>query len=375
MKNATDFLIDISDKMDKKMEILKGVVMDGIIPNMEFSEPFGMRTFLSVAKSPIIINSLDMGKNLREEFVKKIQNLPFPNGGAPIAEAFKESAAGFRKFEAEKGALTRRIVFVTNGEDTDSGVLDYEVEKVVKDYPIQVNIIGICMSESNQRTAQKVAEMTGGAFCNIEQSSDIASLRAELTPIIDALHNKAVAKVETPVVKVEPVKEEPAKVEPVKVEAAPAQPAVSTAVKVEMPVIEKVESPVVDKAKEEARQSQIAAIKAQAGNAVKADMSAVEEANATIVALLEQNKNMVAQLMEARQTDKSTLDMLMNTISEDEAIIQELRDVNAKLSTQNQELQQLVNEQSASIDSLVAEKESLQKEIDRLLGIANEMLK
>lgn len=372
MKNATDFLIDISDKMDKKMEILKSAVIDGIIPNMEFSEPFGMRTFLSVVKSPIIINSLDMGKNLKEEFVKKIEGLPFPNGGAPIAEAFKESVNGFKKFEAAKGAVTRRIVYVTNGEDTDSGVLDYEVEKVVKEYPIQVNIVGICMSEADQRTAQKVADMTGGAFCNIEESVDIATLRTILSPVIDALRNtKPAAKVETPVVKVEPVK-----VEPVKVQEAPvAQPAVSTAVKVEVPVIEKVETPIVDKAKEEARQSQIAAIKAQAGNAVKADLSAVEEANATIVALLEQNKNMVAQLMEASQTDKSTLDMLMNTINEDEATIQELRDVNGKLSAQNQELQQLVNEQSASIDSLVAEKESLQKEIDRLLGIANEMLK
>lgn len=351
MKNATDFLIDISDKMDKKMSIVQNVVIDGIIPNMEFSEPFGMRTFLSVVKSPIIINSLDMGKNLREEFVKKIQGLPFPNGGAPIAEAFKESVAGFKKFEAAKGPVARRIVYVTNGEDTDSGVLDYEVEKVIKDYPVQVNIVGICMSESNQRTAQKVAEMTGGAFCNVEATMDVASLRSVLSPVIDAINNVKPAKVETPAV---PVVEAP--------KAAP--------------VVEPIARPVVDEAKEQARQQQIAAIaKAQSAKVGKADLSVVEEANAAIMSLLEQNKVMVAQLLEDSQADKSAMDMLMATVKENEDTIKELRGANDKLSSQNHELQQLVGEQAASIEALTNEKAALQKEIDRLLGIANEMLK
>lgn len=371
MKNATDFLIDISGKMDKKMSIVQNVVIDGIISNMEFSEPFGMRTFLSVAKSPIIINSLDMGKNLREEFVKKIQNLPFPNGGAPIAEAFKESVAGFKKYEAAKGAVARRIVYVTNGEDTDSGVLDYEVEKVIKDYPIQVNIIGICMSEADQRTAKKVAEMTGGAFCNVEQSADVVTLRTILTPILDALRNAKPAKVEQPVMKVEPIQAQ-AKEE---TSAPVAQPVAEPVVKKAAPVIEVVEKPVVDEAKEKARQSQIAEIaKAQAGK-VKVDLSSVEEANATIMGLLEQNKAMVAQLIESKQADSSAMEMLMTTVKENEGTIQELRTVNNKLSDQNHQLQQLVDEQSASIESLVAEKAALQKEIDRLIGIANEMLK
>lgn len=375
MKNATDFLIDISDKMDKKVSIVQNVVIDGIIPNMEFSEPFGMRTFLSVVKSPIIINSLDLGKNLREEFVKKIQGLPFPNGGAPIAEAFKVSVDGFKKFEAINAPVTRRIVYVTNGEDTDGGVLDYEVEKVVKDYPIQVNIIGICMSEANQRTAQKVADMTGGAFCNVEESMDVVSLRNVLAPVIDALHNAKPAKVEAPVVKVEPVKAEAVKVEPVKVQEAPAQPAVSTAVKVEVPVMEKVERPVVDVEKEKARQSQIAALAQKANASQKLDLSSIEESNAAIVAILEQNKAMVAKLLENTQADASAMDMLMLTVKENESTIQELRDVNDKLSDQNHQLDQLVKEQAASIEALSNEKVALQSEIDRLIGIANEMLK
>lgn len=378
MKNATDFLIDISGKMDKKMSIVQNVLMDGIIPNMEFSEPFGMRTFLSVVKSPIIINSLDMGKNLREEFVKKIQNLPFPNGGAPIAEAFKESVAGFKKYEAAKGAVTRRIVYVTNGDDTDSGVLDYEVEKVIKDYPIQVNIIGICMSESDQNSAKKVTEMTGGAFCNVEESTDLATLRTILSPVIDALHNVKPVKVEAPVVKEEPV------VAQVK-EEVPAQAKV-VEVKVEAPAIkiEKVETPVVDEEKEKARQSQIAEIakSKSARGENKIDLNAMAESNAMIMSVLEQNKNMVAQLLEDKKADANAMDMLMVTIKENESTIQELREVNGKLSNQNQDLQALVEEQKMNFESLTAdfkslteEKLALQKEIDRLHEIANEMLK
>lgn len=395
MKNATDFLIDISGKMDKKMPIVQNVVLDGIVPNMDFTEPFGMRTFLSVCKSPIIINSLDMGMNLREDFVKKIQNLPFPNSGAPIAEAFKESVAGFKKFEKQNGEVSRRIVYVTNGEDTDSGVLDYEVEKVIKDYPIQVNIVGICMSEANQKMAKKVADMTGGVFCNVEQTCDTLTLRNILTPLIDAMHNVAPAKAPEPepvkVVEQEPspkmAEPEPVRMaafvsQPVQQEARPvAQPAPAVEKKPEAPIsvaIPEVKQPVVDAAKEEEYKAEIAAItELQAARSAqkKANVKAIEESNSNILALLDKNKVMMNQILEGGKETEVALDKLRAAVKDHEMTIEELREVNKKLTEQNLQLKHRAMEQEANMDALKQEKMALQKEIDRLREIANEMLK
>lgn len=397
MKNATDFLIDISGKMDKKMNIVQNVVIDGIVPNMDFAEPFGMRTFLSVCKSPIIINSLDMGTNTREDFVKKIQNLPFPNSGAPIAEAFKESVSGYKKYEKLiKEEVSRRIIYVTNGEDTDSGVLDYEVEKVIKEYPVQVNIVGICMSESNQRMAKKVADMTGGVFCNVEQTCDTLTLRNILTPLIDVLHNVAPAKVvEEKVVEVaqEPVKvvEQPVQ-EPVRMAAFVSQPVQQEArpVAQSAPVVEKkveasisaaipeVKQPAVDAAREKEYKAEIAAItELQAARSAqkKANVKAIEESNSNILALLDKNKAMMDQILEGGKETEIALDKLRAAVKDHEMTIEELREVNKKLTEQNLQLKHKAKEQEANMDALKQEKMALQKEIDRLREIANEMLK
>ncbi len=404
MKNAIDFLIDISDKMDKKVPIVQNVVIDGIVPNIDFSEPFGMRTFLSIVKSPIIINSLDMGSNMREDFVKKIQGLPFPNGGAPIAEAFKESCAGFKKFEKTNGEVTRRIVFVTNGEDTDAGVLDYEVEKATKDYPIQVNIIGICMSEANQRTAKKVADMTGGAFCNVEQTCDVMTLRGIIAPVIDALHNAISAKAPEPAPAPQPapapepitakipepepvrVKEEPIRAafvsQPVAQAPKPAAQAPVQQEKKEEPAFSSIAAeviePVFDIEKENEYKAEIAAIaELQAARSAQksANVKAIEESNSNIVALLGKNKAMMDQILEGGKETEIALDRLRAAVKDHEMTIEELRTVNKKLTEQNLQLKHRAKEQEANLEALKQEKMALQKEIDRVREIANEMLK
>ncbi|MBO5864404.1 MAG: hypothetical protein J6Q59_09075, partial [Paludibacteraceae bacterium] len=61
MATATDFLMDISDNISGKQKMVKRLFSDEIVPSLNFSEPIGLRTFLSVVGSPIIISSLDMG--------------------------------------------------------------------------------------------------------------------------------------------------------------------------------------------------------------------------------------------------------------------------------------------------------------------------
>ena len=101
MKNAIDFLIDISDKMDKKLTITQTILQNEIIPYLNFDENIGMRTFLSVVKNPIVINSLDMGLNTKSDFMQKAGSLPFPNGGSPIGYTIKESLKSLRNVDAD----------------------------------------------------------------------------------------------------------------------------------------------------------------------------------------------------------------------------------------------------------------------------------
>lgn len=81
MSTITDFLIDISDNMSKKLPIAQKAIKDEIIPLLNFSDPIGLRTFLSIVKSPIVINSIDLGLTNEHDFSEKIEKLPIPNGG------------------------------------------------------------------------------------------------------------------------------------------------------------------------------------------------------------------------------------------------------------------------------------------------------
>ena len=48
MATATDFLMDISDNISGKQKMVKRLFSDEIVPSLNFSEPIGLRTFLSV---------------------------------------------------------------------------------------------------------------------------------------------------------------------------------------------------------------------------------------------------------------------------------------------------------------------------------------
>ena len=115
MQTITDLLIDISDNMSNKMQTAQNILSNEIVPALDFTAPIGMRTFLSVVKSPIIINSIDMGINSKEDVFDKINKLPIPNGGSPINAALEKSI----NYLKEQKDCKKQIIIVTNGNDTD----------------------------------------------------------------------------------------------------------------------------------------------------------------------------------------------------------------------------------------------------------------
>lgn len=216
MATATDFLMDISDNISGKQKMVKRLFSDEIVPSLNFSEPIGLRTFLSVVGSPIIISSLDMGLNTVSDFNKKIDGLPWPNGGAPLAKTVNKSVSDFENIDADD----KIVVLVTGGSDNfryEMGDVAYEINKA--EGKVRLVVLGINLSENDEKDAISSIEKCNGAFCNIKMNDDNYErfeAKAQLETFFNVLKNKPAApKVQEPEKNI--VKEAP-KTEPVKIE-------------------------------------------------------------------------------------------------------------------------------------------------------------
>ena len=216
MATATDFLMDISDNISGKQKMVKRLFSDEIVPSLNFSEPIGLRTFLSVLGSPIIISSLDMGLNTMSDFNKKIDGLPWPNGGAPLAKTVNKSVSDFENIDADD----KIVVLVTGGSDNfryEMGDVAYEINNAEGE--VRLVVLGINLSENDEKDAISSIEKCNGAFCNIKMNDDNYErfeAKAQLETFFNALKGKPAApKVQEPAKNI--VKETP-KAEPVKIE-------------------------------------------------------------------------------------------------------------------------------------------------------------
>ncbi|MEE1541443.1 MAG: DUF3883 domain-containing protein, partial [Paludibacteraceae bacterium] len=197
-------------------KMVKRLFSDEIVPSLNFSEPIGLRTFLSVVGSPIIISSLDMGLNSMSDFNKKIDGLPWPNGGAPLAKTVNKSVSDFENIDADD----KIVVLVTGGSDNfryEMGDVAYEINKA--EGKVRLVVLGINLSENDEKDAISSIEKCNGAFCNIKMNDDNYErfeAKAQLETFFNALKGKPAApKVQEPAKNI--VKETP-KVEPVKIE-------------------------------------------------------------------------------------------------------------------------------------------------------------
>ncbi len=203
MKNATDILVDISDNMEgNKQACAKRVLLDEILPLIDFSEITGLKTFMASGPVCLVIRSVDLGINPKSDFDQKINNLPMPNSGAPISNAIRESLGELKKQDADN----KRIIIVTAGIDTLAGSYINAVKEAAAE-GVQVSVVLIGGTDSAKSAAREAAAEGKGVACFIAGDVyDTVSARAEINNLGAALKGIAAA----------PVKEEP-KVE-VKVE-------------------------------------------------------------------------------------------------------------------------------------------------------------
>lgn len=189
MKNAIDFLIDISNNMEgNRKSFAQRLLSEVLMPVVDFSQWVGMKTFMAAGSYPIVIPSLDLAVNSLADFQSKVSGLPMPNQGAPIASAVNESVSSFNKVEAS----SKQMVLISAGHDDLAGSYLSAVNQAAQQN-ITFSVVCIGASESDASIARQAASAAGGVACFLpDDVYDSSSVSQTLAPLVALLQGKPV---------------------------------------------------------------------------------------------------------------------------------------------------------------------------------------
>lgn len=128
MQTITQILVDYSGSMEHKIEFAKRLIIEEVIPALDFSYKIGVKTFYSSDRKPNFIEVLPLNIVNREDLDSAIKNIGKPNGGTPIAAAIKNSFDELSEYPA----YDKRIILITDGQETDGGDYEAEAKKLEK---------------------------------------------------------------------------------------------------------------------------------------------------------------------------------------------------------------------------------------------------
>lgn len=187
-KDEGDYLID----GQTRMSLIKKMLLDEIIPTIDYSAKISIRTFRIALKTKEgklynkneEIESIyegDFERNSIENAIKNLEDPPL--GGTPIAEALNVSLNNLKKYTN----WDRKIILLTDGEENGNG--NYlETLKTLKEtvgLSCQVFIIGIAQNDQAKKNVQKYA--TGGYFNLQSKDFEKEEIKKALKPLKTAL--------------------------------------------------------------------------------------------------------------------------------------------------------------------------------------------
>lgn len=199
MNTVLEIIIDYSNSMGRfsqngisyllsdgstRMELAKKALVDDIIPALNYSGKIGIRRFYSGANNKVIIEDIYVGDFLMEIVLDKIRTLPDPlkTGGTPISQALQNSIDYLKKYSG----FDRKIVLVTDGEETDGGDFRVTAESAMKDHGIDYSlfIVGIGQNAETAAKCQNLCEATKGVYVSLETKNyDKVALSSALRPL------------------------------------------------------------------------------------------------------------------------------------------------------------------------------------------------
>lgn len=172
-----------------RMTLAKSALINDIIPTLDYTGVIGIRTFYSKEKKPIIETVFE-GKFDRNIVISKIQSFtdPINTGGTPISAALQSSIDYLKK----SPDIDKKIILVTDGEETDGGDFKVTAENGLKDHQIDYNIfiIGIGQNDTTAQKCKLLSESTKGGYVNLET---VNYDKEKLSNILRPLSFKAVS--------------------------------------------------------------------------------------------------------------------------------------------------------------------------------------
>jgi hypothetical protein len=165
METITDFLIDMSGSMKEKLPITRDLLLNNIIPALDYSARIGLKTFTATKdKKPIIKTILPISITNKEQIFSSINVLPEPGGDTPIAESIKESINSLKEFPA----YNKKIILVTDGGENCNGDFSSEISKAKSlGIECQIHIIGIGLKPEWEKQAKSISNLSNGTFSHI----------------------------------------------------------------------------------------------------------------------------------------------------------------------------------------------------------------
>ncbi|MCL2098639.1 MAG: DUF3883 domain-containing protein [Bacteroidales bacterium] len=147
--------------MKEKLPLTKRVLLEDVIPNLDYSSRIGIKTFTQPLKStPFIKQILNLNITNKEEIIQAVNSLGTPNGGTPITAAIKASVTTLKEY----AAFNKKIILVTDGEETGGGDYVAEAKKAnVEGVNCQIHIIGIGLKDKGKIQAKEISDITNGS--------------------------------------------------------------------------------------------------------------------------------------------------------------------------------------------------------------------
>lgn len=168
MKTITVLLIDLSGSMRDKIDKAKRILKEELIPTIDFSDKIGVSSFWSIKKQPIVNKDHSISITNKEQIEETINNLNYKQAGTPIAAAIKNTVQSLSEYRA----FNKRIVLVTDGQETDGGDYELESQNARKDgIECEIHVVGINLDKKAQEKAEKISSLSGGSFSTVTLSS------------------------------------------------------------------------------------------------------------------------------------------------------------------------------------------------------------
>lgn len=214
METIIEILIDNSNSMGKatvfdnpqqyllpdgntRMSLAKKILLEEIIPNLNYASKIIIRTFHSLVYKdrphvliPRLIYEGIYDKQILSDKIKAI-NDPHKSGGTPITDIIK---LAIKKLKNHPNS-DRKVILVTDGEETGSGDYKIAAKQAIDLYgiPCNIHIIGIAQDATAVLKAQALAKETDGSFINLESNvynSD--ELQSKLRPLQNKMIEQSV---------------------------------------------------------------------------------------------------------------------------------------------------------------------------------------